>query len=458
MNIFLINPPGSVTFISPPLGLLSIAAVLEESHHDVFIADFNLERFDEQKLFGYITEKEINVIGISIVTPKVYGAMELAVTLKNKFPGIRIIAGGPHATLMPVQLLDDCPSIDIVIQGEGEFRMRDLVAALVKGDDIEKIDGIAFRKDGRIITIPPSGFINDINVIPRPARHLVDILRYSSHMKTILSPATTMMTSRGCPYKCIYCSKSITGEKLRAMTPENVIAEMEFLIRKYKLREIIFYDDSFTLNKERTMKICDLIIRKGLKIKWQCETRVNLVNEELLKKMKQAGCYLIAYGIESGSENVLKILKKGITKEQVRNAVSMTRRAGIKMIGYFMIGIPGETAEDVKETIRFSKSLDVDFAQYSIATAYPGTELYEIAKAQNKISDDWSKSIYALGAKPLVCLSDIPLEVLSSLTRKAYRSFYFRPTYVFRKITGIRSVHDGVFYLRGLMTLLKQLV
>jgi anaerobic magnesium-protoporphyrin IX monomethyl ester cyclase len=248
----------------------------------------------------------------------------------------------------------------------------------------------------------------------------------------------------------------VTGSKLRALTPENVISEIEFLIREYKIREIIFYDDSFTLDQDRAMKICELIIQRGIKIKWQCETRVNLVNNELLKKMKQAGCYLIAYGIESGSEKVLKILKKGVSIIQIRNAIDITRKVGIKMIGYFMVGIPGETEDEIKQTIKFSKELDIDFAQYAVATAYPGTELFQIAKSQNKISGDWSKSIYALGTLPIVSLSDISEKVLASYIRKAYRSFYFRPSYIIRKIKGIKTYDDFLYYIRGLKTLLKQ--
>ncbi|MFA6923453.1 MAG: radical SAM protein [Bacteroidales bacterium] len=455
MNILLINPPGTVTFVNPPLGILYIAAILKKENHNISIIDYNLENLNYQKLFDFINEKEIKAIGISIVTPKVYSAMDMAAAIRKNFPEIFIIAGGPHATLMPEQLMNECPAINYVIQGEGEFRMRDLIRNLEKKLPVNEIDGLAFKKDGKIINNPPQNSIEDINILPMPSRELIDINKYSSYMKTILSPATTMITSRGCPYKCIYCSKPITGKKIRSLNPENVVNEIQFLVDNYKIREIIFYDDSFTFNQERVLEICNLIIQKGIKIKWHCETRVNLINENLLKKMKEAGCYLIGYGIESGSNRLLKILQKGITIEQIENAVSITKKAGIKVLGYFMFGIPGETEEDIKQTIKLSKKLGVDFAQFSIATAYPGTELFEIAKSQNKVSADWSKSIYALGSKPIISISDIPVEKLYSYMKKAYFSFYFRPLYIFNKIKNIKTLNDFLYYFRGLKTMLK---
>jgi anaerobic magnesium-protoporphyrin IX monomethyl ester cyclase len=457
MNVLLINPPGTVSFVSPPLGILGVAGSLLAKHHTVHIIDYNIEKLDYSQLFDFINAKQINVLGISIVTPKVYTSMELASEVRKKFPELLIIAGGPHATLMPEQLLEECTSVDYVIQGEGELRMPELLELIAGGKGFENMDGLAYRKDKNIINHPATKYIEDLDLLPTPARHLVDILRYSSFMKTNLSPATTMMTSRGCPYQCIYCSKPVTGTKLRALSPEKVVDEMEFLIQKYKVKEIIFYDDSFTLNKDRAMKICDLIIARGIKIKWQCETRVNLVNKELLEKMKQVGCYLIAYGIESGSERMLKILKKGVTTGQIRNAVEITQKAGIKMIGYFMMGIPGETVDDIQQTIKFSKELDTDYAQFSIATAYPGTELFQMAQSQNKIDNDWSKSIYALGVKPVVSLSDIPVGELELYVKKAYKSFYFRFSYILKKIKGIKDFHQLLYYIRGFKTLLKQL-
>ena len=455
MNILLINPPGKISFVSPPLGLLYIAASLKEDGHNVSLVDYNLEKISDDDLGQIITEKKKEAVGISVVTPKVYGAMELAKLIKEKFPEIIVIAGGPHATLMPEEMMKECPAIDFIIQGEGEIRSKELFSKLESKTDYSEIDGLVFRKSGQIINNKVKGYIADLNALPMPARELVDIKRYASKLKTSVYPATTMMTSRGCPFRCIYCSKPVTGSRIRSLSPEKVLKEIEELANKYGIKEIIFYDDSFTIDKPRVMKICDMIIERKIKMRWQCETRANLVDQEMLNKMKESGCYLIAYGIESGSDRVLAILKKGLTKEQIRKAVEMTKKAGIQVLGYFMLGIPGETEEDIKETIKFSKELNLDFAQFSIATAYPGTELYRIAKQNNKITSDWSKSVYALGGKPLISLSDVSVDKLYYYTKKAYSSFYFRPAYIFKKISSIKSINDLVYTIRGLFTLLK---
>ncbi len=455
MNILLINPHGNISFVNPPLGLLYIASVLKANNHNVYIKDYNIEKPDYPVLFSFIREKEIKAAGISIVTPKVYNSIDIVNKIRSSFPELVIIAGGPHATLMPEQLLQENSAFDYIVQGEGEFRMNDLINSIEKNIPVNEIDGLAYKSNGKIINNLPKNFIEDLNTILPPARELIDISIYSKYMKTLYSPATSMMTSRGCPYQCIYCSKPVTGKRFRSISPENVIKEITHLVNEYKIREIVFYDDSFTFDKERAMKICDLIIQNRIKIKWHCETRVNLVSKELLEKMKQAGCYMIAYGIESGSERMLKKLKKGVSPEQIRTAVKLTNEAGIKVLGYFMFGIPEETEADIKETLDFSKDLNLDYVQYSIATAYPGTELYEIAKQQNKLTSDWSKSIYALGGKPLVSLSEIPVDMLYKYVQKAYSSFYFRPGYIFKKIKDLKNIEYLKYYMRGLQKLLK---
>jgi radical SAM superfamily enzyme YgiQ (UPF0313 family) len=419
------------------------------------LLDYGIDELDRDALLNKIRDEGFGLVGISIVTPKVYDAMELAEFVKSNFPDIVIVAGGPHATLVPEEVLTGCPSIDYVIQGEGELLLNELIKRLEEGNPPDDLDGITYRKYGNIINNPHKEYIADLNILPMPDRSVIDLNRYSSFLKTSLAPATTVMTSRGCPYRCIYCSKPVTGEKVRAITPENAIKEIEFLIKEHGVKEIIFYDDSFTIKKKRAIEICDLIIQKGIKIKWQCETRVNLVDEELLRKMKEAGCYLIAYGLESGSDNVLKILKKGVTTAQIEEAVRITKKVGIQITGYFMLGIPGETEDDIKKTIKLAKNLNVDYAQFAVATAFPGTELYQIAKDKDKITKDWSKSIYALGGKPIISLSDVPIDRLDYFVRKAYRSFYFRPSYVFNKIRKIKSLKDLLFNLRGFKTLLK---
>lgn len=455
MKILLLYPPGNTSFISPPLGLLYIAAALLKDNHEVDIVDYLIEDFTEEHLTSLIKDKKIELVGISAVTPLANQAKTVSEIIRKNFPETKIVMGGPHPTLLPEETLKNCPAVDLLILGEGELRLPKLIASL-KENDFRGLDGLAFRQENEIVINPVVEYIEDLDRLPLPARHLVDIKKYSRKMGSRYFPATTMFTTRGCPFNCIYCSKPISGKMFRKRSPENVIKEIELLKKDFGIEEIIFYDDTITFDRERIWKICQLLIEKRLDIKWKCETRVNLVDKELLQKMNEAGCYMVAFGIESGSQRVLNILRKGITLQQIENAVEWANNASVSVLGYFMLGIPGETEEEIEATIRLAKRLNIDYAQFSIATAFPGTELYDIAKRAGKVNADWSKSFYALsGIGPETSLSDIPIEKLREYLKKAYRSFYFRPSYIWRRIKNIRTTDDLLYNLRGLKRLLR---
>jgi len=455
MKILLINPPGKTSFVTPPLSLMYLAASLRNVGHQPQILDFLLEKPDQDSFFRIINQG-VEMIAISAVTPLIDNAISLANFIKQKLPEKIIVFGGPHPTLLARETLENCPSIDFIVKGEGEERFNALLDYLEGEKKEEELDGIAFRRDGEIIDLPQKKYIENLDDLPLPARDLVPIERYSEILESEEKPATTLITSRGCPFHCIYCSKPIFGKIFRARSPENILKEIEFLKEKYKIREIIFYDDIFTFNRERIIRLCQLMVEKKLNIIWKCETRVNFVDDELLQMMKKAGCYLIGYGIESGSQRVLNILKKGITIEGIEKAIEMTKKAGIGVLGYFMMGIPGETEREIKETINFAKSLDVDFALFSIATPYPGTELYQIAQSLGKIPKSWENSFYTLGSsESIISLCDLDSEILRKYQKIAYRSFYFRPIYIRKKLLKLKSPKTLKRYLRGVKILLK---
>lgn len=454
MKILLIYPPGKTSFVTPPLGLMYLGAYLKKAGHQPEILDFLLDRFDEDLLFE--KAKNAELIGISAVTPLIANAIKLADLIKEKFPEKIIVLGGPHPTLLPRETIESCKNIDYIVKGEGEERLNWLIEYLIGKRRKEDLDGLYFRENGEIIDLPQKSRIENLDSLLFPARELVPIERYSKFLESRKKPATTIITSRGCPFDCTYCSKPIFGRLCRERSPENILKEMELLKEKYNVREIIFYDDTFTLNGERIAELCQLLIEKKVNIIWKCETRVNLVNGELLRLMKRAGCYLIGYGIESGNQKILDVLKKGITIAEVEKAVKITRETGIEILGYFMLGIPGEGEKEIKETIEFAKSLNIDYAQFSIATAFPGTELYRTAKTQNRIPKDWQDSFYALGqTKKITSLCELDPETLQKYLKTAYRSFYFRPKYILNKIKKMKSMNDFIFYLRGLKSLLK---
>lgn len=455
MKILLIYPPGKTSFITPPLGLMYLAASLRKAGHQPQILDFLLEKFDKDSLFRIINQG-IEIIGISAVTPLIDNAISLANLIKQKFPEKIIVFGGPHPTLLPKETLERCENIDFIVKGEGEERLNSLIDYLEGKKKEEELDGIALRRKGEIIELPQKKYIEDLDNLPLPARELVPIEKYSEILESEEKPATTLIASRGCPFHCIYCSKPIFGNIFKGRSPENILKEIEFLKEEYKIREIIFYDDIFTFNRERIIKLCQLLIEKKLNIRWKCETRVNFIDEELLKVMKKAGCYLIGYGIESGNQRVLNILRKGTTIAVIEKAIKMTKKVGIGVLGYFMLGIPGETEKEIKETINFAKSLDIDYALFSIATPYPATELYHIAKSLGKIPKTWENSFYTLvNSENTISLCDLDPEILRQYQKKAYRSFYFRPSYIGKKLLKMKSPTILKRYLRGVKTILK---
>jgi len=454
MKILLINPPGKTSFIAPPLGLMSLAASLRNSGHSPEILDYLIEDFNQDSLFKNV--QKFDLIGITSVSPHINNALNLAHLIKENFPNKIIVLGGAHASLLPQETIQNNPFIDFLIRGEGEKRIIQLIEYIQGKRKLKELDGITFKKDNKIINIQPKEFIQNLDNLPMPAYDLIPFKKYSSYLQSQFQPTITMLTSRGCPFNCIYCSKPVFGSSTRTRSPESILKEIIFLKENYNIKEIIFYDDTFTLEKERIIKLCELIIENNIKINWKCETRVNSVDQKLLNLMKKAGCYMICYGIESGNQKILNILKKGITLEQIEKAIDITKKAKIKILGYFMIGIPEETKENIKETIAFAKKLNPDYAQFSIATAYPGTELYQIAKKQGRITKDFSDSFYALTKQEkIISLCDIKPKILQEYLKKAYYSFYFRPSYVIQRIYKIKSFNDLIYNLKGLKSLLR---
>ena len=454
MKILLINPPGKTSFIAPPLGLMSLAASLRNSGHSPEILDYLIEDFNQDSLFKNV--QKFDLIGITSVSPHINNALNLAHLIKENFPNKIIVLGGAHASLLPQETIQNNPFIDFLIRGEGEKRIIQLIEYIQGKRKLKELDGITFKKDNKIINIQPKEFIQNLDNLPMPAYDLIPFKKYSSYLQSQFQPTITMLTSRGCPFNCIYCSKPVFGSSTRTRSPESILKEIIFLKENYNIKEIIFYDDTFTLEKERIIKLCELIIENNIKINWKCETRVNSVDQKLLNLMKKAGCYMICYGIESGNQKILNILKKGITLEQIEKAIDITKKAKIKILGYFMIGIPEETKENIKETIAFAKKLNPDYAQFSIATAYPGTELYQIAEKQGKITKDFSSGFYALTKqKKIISLCNIKPKILQKYLKGAYYSFYFRPSYIIQRIYNIKSFDDLIYNLKGLKSLLK---
>jgi radical SAM superfamily enzyme YgiQ (UPF0313 family) len=394
MKILLINPSQHVELFPDvylPLGIMYVASSLRNAGHHVKIIDLQFDSItnliNELKLFSP------DVVGITCTTPTFPLAEQIAKTIKEINKNIYVVLGGIHATSNPVETLKS-EFIDFVVIGEGEETTVDLLDALQYNKNLKNVKGIGFKENGKIIINPPRPPIENLDELPLPAYDLVDMEQYKKYRNAIM-----IFTSRGCPFNCIFCaSHLIFGKKVRRRSIENVIEELKLLKNKYGITHIAFYDDTFTLDKKYVIELCKRMIEEKLDFKWWCNTRVNTVDEELLRRMKKAGCVEISYGFESGTQRVLDFMKKGITIEQSRKAAEITRKVGIDMHGFFIINFPTERKEEMIKTIKFARELPLKWFRVSLATPYPGTELFEICIKNNLLSEeqlqDWSRYNY----------------------------------------------------------------
>jgi len=457
LKITLINPPQSTRYPQPPLGLALIAAILEREGYPVSLLDANVLQLKPQDISKKV--HDIDVVGITAVTPTIGTALSIARYLKKDNPNLKIIIGGPHVTLLPEETLDSSSNVDIIVRGEGDETVIELLRAMEEKRPLNSVAGISYKADGKVIHTADRTSVVDMDSLPYPAFHLLPWRLYRPHPPHGKSlPFGAIVTSRGCPYRCAYCSKPVFGSKFRAQSPERVVAEMAYLKEKFGVKEIAFYDDSFTLDKKRVYAIAERIIEKRLKIAWTCETRVNLVDKELLRQMKKAGCYAVAYGIESASPEIIEILQKDIALEQVETAVRVSREVGLQVIGYFMLGSPGDTPETIQQTIDFAKKLKVDFAQFSVTTPFPGTELYEIYMRDKKENVPWDKFVYADINSPIAPVFEsekLSREDLKTWASRAYRDFYLRPSYVWQRLRRCTSWGEIKTTFKGFLMLLR---
>ncbi len=432
--ITLLNPSAEVEvakrldITTPPLGLGYLAAVLRERGFKVKIIDDLVEKLSTKELFRRL--KNSLVVGITSTTPTFNAALRYAQRIKEIFPHVFVILGGVHVTLKPRDALKH-PFVDAVCIGEGEETIVEVAERVEAERSLEGVRGVHFRKDGRIVRNKPRSLISDLDSLPFPAFDLMPLEKYS--LLGFRLEQFPVITSRGCPFRCRYCSSSLfMGRRFRARSAENVVDEIEWLIDEFAAKHIAFSDDTFTLNNRRVEAICDEIIRRGLEVEWSCSSRVDTIRPELLKKMRQAGCTTIYYGAESASPHVLKYYRKGIDIGKIERAVKLTKKAGISVVCSFIIGAPMETREDIERTISFAIKLDPDYAQFTILTPYPGTEIYEEAKRENLLItenyDDYT------AAKPVLKNQHMSPDELLGLLKRCYLRFYLRPSFIVREI------------------------
>ncbi|WP_052360148.1 B12-binding domain-containing radical SAM protein [Solidesulfovibrio alcoholivorans] len=377
-----------------PLGIASLASALRSGNFDVEFHD--LHDRDWPLVEAMLSESAPGLVGISCFTFGRANAMRLAELSKRLFPEVPVVMGGPHATFFPDQVLAS-GNVDVVVLGEGENTIVQLARRLAQGRAPDDVRGIAFLRDGHVRLTPPRESVTDLDVFPFPAYDAFDLTQYKSPE---IPPqyqeltGTHVMTSRGCPFHCEFCSvnKFFNG-KWAFRSPGNVADELEKLVADRGVRHVYFSDDLFSLNHQRTIGICREILDRKLNLVWMAETRVDCVNEEMLAWMRKAGCYRVYYGVESGSPRILKSVNKGFTVEQVARAFALTHRAGIEPSCFLMVGNPGETPETIDETIALIREIRPATSPIvGITTILPGTRQYELSKRQGLISDAYWRS------------------------------------------------------------------
>lgn len=347
MDVVLINPEDQTAvknklgFVLPPLNLMYLGAALERASFSVEIIDDDLRRMGAEGVALLVEKLNPLIVGITATTATIKTSLEYIKAIKRVLPDVLTVIGGPHPTFLPLETLSDCRELDVVVMGEGEETIVELAEGYERGDRgvLEGVKGISYRTDERLKTTPPRPLIENLDDIPFPARHLVPFRDY----ETSSQEAGGMITSRGCVYPCRYCSSSlIMGKKFRFRSPENVVDEVEELTEIYGLHEIAFLDDTFMLHRPRAREIAEEIRRRGLDVSFVTSSRVDMVQEPLLRTLREAGMSTVYYGVESGCQRILDMMKKGITVKQSEDAVKAAKRAGLDVITSFILGYPGE--------------------------------------------------------------------------------------------------------------------
>jgi len=431
-----------------PMGLLYLASVLRNAGHAVRIVDGEVEQIDHDALAEIAAAERPDFFGITSTTAQATRAFALAKAVKARVPGTFVALGGPHASSLPERSLQECEALDAVVFGEGERTTLEIMDRLADRASLEGVAGTAYRDGGGIAVNAGRPLIEDLDTIPFPAWDLIPMQKYvaSTWFPNRVKQYTNVFTSRGCPYGCTFCgAKTTWTRKFRARSPERVVEEMEEVYRRFGIPNFFISDDLFTLQRARVMEICTRILERGLPATWTCLSRVNTVDAEMLALMKRSGCYLISYGLESGSQAVLDTLGKGTTVEQGIKAVEMTKAAGIKVFGSFMIGSPGETPDTVEQTIALIRRLKLDEVGLGVTTAYPGTDLFDTFGSDAR-DLDWDKALAfnpsaADHSEVFLKCTDLDDEQIRRLFHKAMReAVLYNPRLLVRRLSHLASV------------------
>lgn len=468
MRVLIINPPWpgkgygtrsqnriikhrSDKFLQYPVFLAYSASQLKNAGHDVVYIDSVIQDLDMAQTLFELKRVNPDIIFMETTTPSIEADYASLLQFKDT-TGSKIIVGGPHATYFHKEVLQECRAIDVVIRHEFDTKIASVVSNI---DDLSVMKGITFRKGEEIVDNGDGKMWDDLDSLPFPDR---DAIPWKWYLEAWYSrqPFMNMMTSRGCPYQCAFClwPQTMYGHKQRFRSIDNVISEIGYLKERYGLREINIDDGTFTTRKDRVIEFCERMQRESLDIIWTCNGRVDNLDGEMLRAMKKAGCKMIRLGVESGSQEVLDKIKKGLTLQQIEEGVKLVKKHGIQALGGFMFGFPYDTRETVEQTIAFAKKISPDQVQFSINMCYPGTSLYEYAK-DNDLMLAKSFKEFDMTYGPVVRTVDMKRDELKPILSRAYREFYFRPAYILQTLFNMGDIDEVKRVWRSLKSLVK---
>ncbi|MBN1192997.1 MAG: radical SAM protein [Coriobacteriia bacterium] len=459
-DVVLVNPPVSARerygdlaeggSRLPPIGLALLAAVVREAGYSVRVLDAEALGIDAAATALFVAESEPMLVGLTCVTMSAFSAGQVAAEVKSLLPDVTIALGGVHVTALPEETLRALPAVDLAALGEGEGTLRELVAALKNGSQLEAVAGLMLRGDGdEFVRTPVRAMLDDLDSLPMPAWDLLPDFphRYRPAPNAFRAlPSASLVTSRGCPGRCTFCDRSVSGRRVRAYSAQYLMRMVRVLHEEYGVRDIIFHDDNFVASRSRLLEFCDLMAEEAPGVSWWCTARVDLVTPEVLAAMKRAGCWQIAYGVESGSQEILDSLCKGITLDGIRQAIRWTREAGIGTRAYFMVGVPDDTPETLRASIDFLLELPLDDFHMTVYTPYAGTPLGDRVLSETPGGIDWRRCgdwelVYSPGG--------VTAAEVTGAQREAFRRFYARPRVIGRYLARMLRRPDSALVLLG---------
>ncbi len=468
MNVLIINPPWpgkgygtrsqnriikhrSDKFLQYPIFLAYSASQLKAAGHNVSYIDSVIQDLDMDQTIEHAKQANPAAIFMETTTPSIEADYSSLSRLKDA-TNARIIVGGPHATHFHTEVLKECSAIDVVIRHEFDTKIAKVVS---NSDHLEEVHGITFRRGEEIVDNGDGEFCADLDSVPFPDRDTIPWHWYTEAWYS-RRPFMNMMTSRGCPYHCSFClwPQSMYGHKQRFRSIDNVLSEIRMLKRRYNLKEINIDDGTFTTNKKRVMEFCQKLRKEKTDIIWTCNGRVDNLDDEVLVEMKKSGCKMIRLGVESGSQEVLDKIKKGLTLKQIEDGVRLVKKHGIQALGGFMFGFPYDSRETVEKTIAFAKKLSPDQVQFSINMCYPGTSLYDYAKSNELLIAKNFKE-FDMTHGPVVKTMDMEREDLEHILSRAYREFYFRPKFILQTLLHLKDIDEIKRTFRSLKSLVN---